>query len=80
VRGELLQPDAADDVRPLEEYHRMRTRFRTVLTAAAATGLVAVALIGCQPAASPDDSVPAESMGTESVAPMSEEPSASPTP
>jgi hypothetical protein len=40
---------------------------RTILTALAATGLVTVALIGCQPAASPTDSVAPESMGTESM-------------
>ena len=58
----------------------MRSRLRTALTAAAAVGLVTVALIGCQPAASPTDgSIGTESIGTESVAPMSEEPSASPS-
>jgi hypothetical protein len=60
----------------------MRSRFRAILTAAAATGLVAVALIGCQPAASPTDSVDMESFPAESMAEsmqMSEEPSASPS-
>jgi hypothetical protein len=59
----------------------MPSRIRTIATAMAATGLVAVALIGCSPSASPvesmDDgleSVPAESM-VESMA----EPSASPS-
>jgi hypothetical protein len=46
---------------------------RTILTALAATGLVTVALIGCQPAASPSDSilesVPAESMTEPSASP-----------
>jgi hypothetical protein len=46
----------------------MRSRFRTILTAAAATGLVAVALIGCQPEASPTDSVDTESFPAESMA------------
>ena len=53
----------------------MRYRLRTTLTGLAAIGLLAVALIGCQPAASPD-----ESNGTESIpgsVPM--EPSASPS-
>jgi hypothetical protein len=56
----------------------MRTRFRTILTAAAATALVAVALIGCQPAASPDGSVGTESLPG-ATTPASEAPSASPS-
>jgi hypothetical protein len=60
----------------------MRSRLRTILTAAAATGLVAVALIGCQPEASPTNSVDLQSFPAESMAEsiqMSEEPSASPS-
>jgi hypothetical protein len=50
----------------------VRSRFRTVLTAAAATGLVAVALIGCQPEASPTDSIGTESFPAETIPGMSE--------
>jgi hypothetical protein len=40
---------------------------------------VAVALIGCQPAASPDESVDLETLPVESMEVPSEEPSASPS-
>jgi hypothetical protein len=59
----------------------MRTRIRTIATAMAATGLVAVALIGCSPSASPAESVPdngTESLPAESMAEPSASPSESP--
>jgi hypothetical protein len=52
-----------------------------MLTAAAATGLVAVALIGCSPSASPAESVDdgLESVPAESIVESMAEPSASPS-
>ena len=57
----------------------MRSRLRTTLTALAAIGLLAVAMIGCQPAASPTDSMSTETLPGSVPMEPSMEPSASPS-